>query len=489
MSRIFPSHKTKIVCTIGPASDDVAILARMLRAGMNVARLNLAHGEPDSHAATIRRLREATQQTGLSVAILADLPGPKLRIGRIAPDPLRLHHGHLLTLTTEDAAGNAERISVPEFAELPRAVRTGESIFLNDGFIQLKVLETTDTEVRCRVTVGGELRSHKGLNIPHLHIRLPAFTDRDQALLAFACEQEVDMVSISFVENADDIERVRRETEALGAAPYLIAKIERADALDHVDEILAVADGCMVARGDLGVETPIETIALVQKRLIRKANRLHKPVITATQMLESMVDHSRPTRAEATDVANAVLDGTDAVMLSEESAIGAYPVQAVQMLGRIARQAETARSEPPPMESLHANADIHQRIEEVVSLNVVTAAERLRAPYVFTPTETGATSRRIARFHLPAWTIALSRHRSTCQRLLLSYGVYPVFIGEDERDWQEIALDWMKTHKLYGGPLIFTQGPSRGHPGTTNRVEILPGVEKSLNQTHLPTGE
>ncbi|MEJ2630523.1 MAG: pyruvate kinase [Acidihalobacter sp.] len=473
-----PRHKTKIVCTIGPASDKIAVLVRMIRAGMNVARLNLAHGDADSHAGTVAKLRQASEQAGRPVAILADLPGPKLRIGRISPAPLRLHHGDRFTLTTEPLVGNAERVSVPDFPELPQAVRRGESLFLNDGFIQLKVLEVTGSEVRCRVTVGGELRSHKGLNIPHMHISLPAFTERDQALLAFACEQQVDAVSISFVGDASDVERVRNEAAALGAAPYLIAKIERADALNHLDEILDAADGCMVARGDLGVETPIEAIALIQKRLIRKANALGKPVITATQMLESMVDHSRPTRAEATDVANAVLDGTDAVMLSEESAIGAYPVDAVKMLGRIARQTEPARRAQPSATMFDRRRDTRRSIEDIVSLNVVTSVENLRAPYVFTPTETGATPRRIASFHLPSWTVALSRHHVTCQRLLFSYGVHPLHTADDSRNWQDIAYDWLHANKLGGGPLIFTQGSSRGHPGTTNRVEILPGVDR-----------
>jgi len=477
MPAVFTPHKTKIVCTIGPASDKPAVLVRMIRAGMSVARINFAHGDLPSHATTISRLRKAAEQAGRRVAILADLPGPKLRIGQLTPDPLRLHRGQNFTLTTEDVPGTSERVSVPDFAELTQAVRRGDSIFLNDGFIQLKVMEIAGPEVRCRVTAGGELRSHKGLNIPHMNIALPAFTERDRSLFAFACEQQVDAVSISFVETAADIERVRHEAESLGSAPLLIAKIERADALAHIDEILAAADGCMVARGDLGVETPIEAIALVQKRLIRKANVLNKPVITATQMLESMVDHSRPTRAEATDVANAVLDGTDAVMLSEESAIGAYPIDAVKMLGRIARQAEAARTGFLLAKNLPRRSK-HPSIEDIVALNVVTAVEHLHAPYVFTPTETGATARRIARFHLPSWTVALSHHHATCQRLLFSYGVHPVHVADDKRGWQDIARDWLRANGLKGTPLVFTEGPSRGHPGTTNRVEILPGIDR-----------
>ncbi|WP_291523734.1 pyruvate kinase [Acidithiobacillus sp.] len=488
MSTPLAPYKTKIICTIGPASDKPAVLIRMIRAGMSVARLNLAHGDLHSHAATITRLRKASAQANRPLAILADLPGPKLRIGSISPDLLRLRRGQHFTLTTEPMDGNAKQVSVPDFPELPQAVRVGDALFLNDGFIQLKVLEIAGPQIRCQVIVGGELRSHKGLNIPHLRIPLPAFTESDQTLLAFACEQKVDAISISFVQSAADIERVRREAEALGASPFLIAKIERADALAHIDAILDAADGCMVARGDLGVETPIEAIALTQKDLIRKANAAKKPVITATQMLESMVENSRPTRAEATDVANAVLDGTDAVMLSEESAIGAYPVEAVKMLGRIAGQAEAARAKQNPTLATAPTTPItptiikgHRQnepdIEEIVSLNVVTAVTHLRAPYVFTPTETGATARRIARFHLPTWIIALSHHHATCQRLLFSYGVHPVHVADDNHNWQEIACDWLHNHKLPAGPLIFTQGSSRGHPGSTNRVEILRGTE------------
>lgn len=474
MSTPLASHKTKIICTIGPASDTQAMLTRMIRAGMNVARLNLAHGDLHSHAATITRLRKASAQAKRPIAILADLPGPKLRIGVITPDPLHLSHGQHFTLTTEPLDGNAQRVSVPGFPELPEAVRVGDAIFLNDGFIQLKVLEIAGSQVRCLVVVGGELRSHKGLNIPRMRVPLPAFTERDQTLLAFACEQRLDAVSISFVQTAADIDRVRREVEALGAAPFLIAKIERAEALANIDAILEAADGCMVARGDLGVETPIEAIALTQKRLISKANAAKKPVITATQLLESMVENSRPTRAEATDVANAVLDGTDAVMLSEESAIGAYPVEAVKMLGRIAHQAEAVRTEQNTIQTTSPRRGGHLDIEEIVSLNVVTAVQHLHTPYVFTPTETGATTRRIARFHLPTWIIALSHHHATCQRLLFSYGVYPIHIADDDRSWQEIACNWLHANKLPSKPLIFTQGPSRGHPGSTNRVEILP---------------
>ena len=469
-------HKTKIVATIGPASDNVATLMRLLRAGMSVARLNLAHGDPERHARTIDRIRRASRRSSRPVAILADLPGPKLRIGPLHPDPVVLERGQRFILTPAPIVGDAHRASLP-LPGLASALQPGDAVFLNDGFIELRVERIVGEEVHCRVVVGGELRSHKGVNLPNLRLELPAFTEHDQRLLAFACQQQVDAVSVSFVASAADVHQVRRAAEDLGAAPYLIAKIERAAALARIDEILAAADGIMVARGDLGVETPIETIALTQKRLIAKANAAGKPVITATQMLESMTVHSRPTRAEATDVANAVLDGTDAVMLSEESALGRFPVEAVRMLGRIARHAEAERER---RFALPASLERRRDVQEVIALDAATAVLHLGVRHVFTPTETGATARRIARFHLPAWVIALSPRPATCQRLLFSYGIHPVHTGDDGRDWDRIACDWLRRHGIRRFPILLTQGPSRGHPGGTNRLEIIDRPECPL---------
>ena len=320
----FPTHKTKIVCTIGPASDEQRVLERMIRQGMDVARLNFAHGDFESHARSIERIREAASKVGKRVAIMADLPGPKMRVGILSTEPIKLVRGQMITLTSQEILGNAERISV-SFPGLSAAAHKGSVIFLNDGFIRLKVEATSGDEVRCRVVVGGELRSHKGVNLPGTDLGISAITDDDRQFLKFALEQEVDAVSMSFVQGPEDIETVREIASAQGKNPFVIAKIERSVAIRRISAIMEATDRIMVARGDLGVETPIEGIALLQKRLIRQANLLGKPVIPATQMLESMVSNSRPTRAEATDVANAILDGTDAVMLSEESAVGAYP--------------------------------------------------------------------------------------------------------------------------------------------------------------------
>ena len=326
---------------------------RLIRAGLNVARLNFSHGDFSKHAEVVTRIREAARATGRRVAIMADLPGPKMRLGKIAPEPIQLVPGDKFTLTNEDIVGDAQRVSM-SFEPLPRVVKPGNRLFLNDGLVQLVVERVAGNDVECTVAVGGELRSRKGLNLPGIDLGISAFTEHDRACLEFALGAGVDAVSQSFVERAADLEAVRAAAAKIGRVPFIIAKIERSDALAHYDEILAAADGIMVARGDLGVEVPIEEIAHTQKQLIAKANLAGKPVITATQMLESMVTSRLPTRAEATDVANAILDGTDCVMLSGESAMGKFPEEAVTMLAKIAAFTEAHR----PRASLAAQARI-----------------------------------------------------------------------------------------------------------------------------------
>jgi pyruvate kinase len=337
-----PTFKTKLICTIGPASESPETQLQMINAGMNIARLNFSHGDLSWHKTAIENLRHAALVAGISLTIMADLPGPKMRIGLLNEEPIDLKRGDSFTLTTHVIIGDRQSACV-NFKGLPIVVKPGDVLFLNDGIIQLVVEGIENTEVRCRILVGGELRSHKGLNLPGINLGLSAFTQHDSDCLTFALENGVDAVSQSFVETAADIDAVRNAALQRGYRPFIIAKIERAGALDHIDEIMKSADGIMIARGDLGVETPIERIAIVQKQLINKANMIGKPVITATQMLESMVDHYHPTRAEATDVANAILDGTDCVMLSEESALGRFPVEAVNMLARIAAATEPYR--------------------------------------------------------------------------------------------------------------------------------------------------
>ncbi len=463
-----PKHRSKIVCTIGPASDAPKVLEQMIRAGMNVARLNLAHGTADEHRARIARIRDAARKTGHRIAILADLPGPKIRIGSL-PAPVTLKHGDHVLLAP-GAPGTAQAIPL-ELPRLAKPLVKGDTVYLNDGFLELRVEKHDAQGVLCLVIVGGVLLSHKGVNLPGVYLEGDALTAADRKLLAFALEAGVDGLSVSFVESAEDLHAARREANALGFHPFLVAKIERARAWKHIDAIIDATDVIMVARGDLGVEVPIEEIAIIQKRLIRKARAVGKPVITATQMLESMVHNRRPTRAEVTDVANAILDGTDCIMLSEESAMGDFPVEAVKMLAEIARVTEKNRAELTPLSSIEL--DDKPSVESIIASNVRHSAERLNPLFVVTPTETGTTAARIARFRLEPWILAMSPHPATCQRLCLHYGVYPIEMPSPESGWEEAARRWLLNNAVEKGLILLTQGPSKGHPGGTNRLEII----------------
>lgn len=471
---MLPPNKTKIVCTIGPASATPEIMAEMIRAGMNVARFNFSHGDFPSHKKMIENLREAAISVGRGVTIMADLPGPKIRIGELYQEPIELETDDWVTLSTENFVGNAQRISV-SFSRLPHVVKPGDMIFLNDGYIQLKVSEVKGNELECKVVVGGELRSRKGLNLPGINLGISAFTEEDHRCLKFALENGVDAVSQSFVETVSDIQAVREAAESLGHKPFIIAKIERSGVLQRIEKILEVADGIMIARGDLGVEMPIEDMAWIQKELMKKANLVGKPVITATQMLESMTDNRRPTRAEATDVANAILDGTDCVMLSGESAMGKYPVEAVAMLARIAAAIEPRR----PATSAHEiilparKDDDASWFHDLIALGVETTLRHASPAIVIVPTRSGSTARRIARFRLPVWITAVSAIESTCQNLGFSYGVHSVHAPEHPEDWKAFAREWLREHNMDGDLVILTEGPSSKHPEANNRMEII----------------
>jgi pyruvate kinase len=469
-----PENKTKIVCTIGPASESPNVLESMIQAGMNVARLNFSHGSFVEHENKIAAIRAAAQAVGRRVAIMADLPGPKIRIGEFAQEPVELETGASFVLTTRDIVGDCHRVSV-NFKPLPEVVKTGDSLYLNDGYLQLRVDRVEGADVYCKVMVGYELRSRKGLNLPGIDLGISAFTAHDRACLGFAAQQRLDAVSQSFVEHADDIRAVKEAAAELDYDPFVIAKVERSRAIDNIDRILAVVDGVMIARGDLGVEIPIERIAVVQKQLMRKANEIGKPVITATQMLESMTSNRRPTRAEATDVANAILDGTDAVMLSGESAMGRYPVDAVAMLAKIAASIEPMRPEQAGrrLASLGAaEATIH-RLQDLIALSVNNVLQHIRPAAVVVPTRGGSTARSISRFRLPVWVAAVSSSEKTCQNLLLSYGVLPVCEPDHPSDWRPWIQKWLKENRVDGQLVILTEGPSRKHPNRNNRMEII----------------
>ena len=429
-----PDHKTKIVCTIGPASSSEEVIRKLVLTGMNVARINFSHGDLESHKEVIRRVRKVAEELDRIVAILADLPGPKIRIGKLEKEPIMLHKGNLVTLTIDEFPGNSERIPV-NYKQLTESVVPGSLIYLSDGFIQLRCLGVSEKDVKCEVIIGGELYSHKGLNLPGAKIFLDPVTEKDLKIVEFALNEEIDTFSISFIENAEDIRKVRSFAAARGKSVNIVAKIERRQAVDNIGEILTEADALMVARGDLGVEIPIQEVPSIQKELIQNSKLLGIPVITATQMLASMTDNIRPTRAEATDVANAILDGTDAVMLSEETAVGNYPVEAVEMMVKIAKTTEEWRSRTKwGLDTMLKGIMMREMsVDEVITLQVHEALQRLPIAAVLTPTRSGATPRRISRFKPETWILAFSRFPKTCSFLSLSYGVYPIYCKRSNR--------------------------------------------------------
>lgn len=473
MAQTLPDKKTKIVCTIGPASHSQEVLTQLIAAGMNIARVNFSHGEAATHREAIANIRAAARSVGTRVAIFGDLPGPKMRIGLIENGPVELQRDQKFILQSDEIVGNSARVS-HSFPRLPQVVKPGDTIFLNDGYIQLDVERIVGQEVHCRVDVGGSLDSRKGLNLPNIDLGMHAFTDRDHELLRFAAEQKLDGVSQSFVETAADIEAVRQAATELSYAPFIIAKIERAGALPNLDAILQSADGIMVARGDLGVEIPIEQVAVTQKRIIQRANRFGKPVITATHMLESMISNRRPTRAEATDVANAILDGTDCVMLSGETAVGAFPQEAVAVMARIAAVTEATRPSSLLGRLMQAQQERHTlSLDDLVAVNIYLSTQALNPSVVFAPTKRGNTPRQLARFHLSQWIIAFAQDEETCQKLQFSYGVLPVQPAVRPPDWLAYAREWGLEHLPEAKLALLVTGTGTLDAGGSRRTEVL----------------
>ena len=474
-----PRHKTKIVCTIGPASRSEHVLRELITSGMSVARLNLAHGTLEEHREEIQRIRSVAQKIGRDVTILLDLPGPKIRIGKLEKEPLMLKKGENLTLTTQNVLGTPSLIGV-NYERLPESVSKGSIIYLNDGFIQLRVQEVRGNEVRCKVIIGGPLLSYKGLNLLRAKNLPEPITEKELDYVNFGLKEGVDVFSVSFVEKAEDILKVKEFAVKREHSINVVAKIEREEAIKNIDEILDVADAIMVARGDLGVQIPIEDVPGVQKRLISKANLLGRPVITATQMLESMTENIRPTRAEVTDVANAILDGTDAVMLSEETAIGSYPAETVKMMAKIATSIECQRN------TVRLASDLENyfrmgpgrnnvTVEDVVSLSVIEAINTLDVRIIVTPTDNGSIPCRIARFKSHCWIISFSSNENTHRFLALSYGVYPVLVTKRVDRLDEEVMKSLINFGIVkkGDRVVVTEGISQGECGGTNGLKII----------------
>ncbi|MDI3504342.1 MAG: pyruvate kinase [Candidatus Cloacimonadota bacterium] len=467
------SHLCKIVCTIGPATDTLQKMEALIEAGMDIARLNYSHGDFEYHAHNIKKLRQAAINCGRQLSIMADLPGPKMRIGKLREEIIYLKPEDNLILTTEPVLGDYNRISVT-FPSLPQVVKPQDIIFLSDGMIQLQVDRVGGSEIYCKIRVGGELRSNKGLNLSGVDLGISAFTEHDRECLASALGNQVDAVSQSFVCKAEDLISMRQAAQEMGYDPFVIAKIERAEAVKRIDEIIQVSDGIMIARGDLGVETRIERIALVQKQIMARASHFGKPVIIATQLLESMTRNPLPTRAEATDVANAILDGTDCLMLSEESAIGRYPNLAVEMLAKIASCVEENRALDAQVESPQDFfREDATHITKLISYNVSFSVHRLKPKLVVANTETGYTARMISRFLIPVWIVArCSKHR-VCQGLQFSYGVYPVLMPEEPEDSDSFVTKLMQEFEIPDGRVILVEGPSADDIHANHKIEIL----------------
>jgi len=464
--------RAKIVCTIGPASNSPAVLEHLVRSGMNVARLNFSHATHEEHAANIRAIREISDREGRAVAILQDLAGIKLRLGDVAAGSVRLEAGARFTLTNRAVPGDAHEASV-DYPDLPKSVRPGDKLLLSDGDIELEAVETNDQDIVCRVISGGVISSHKGINLPTRSIDAPSLTEKDRKDLAFGIAQGVDFVALSFVRQAGNVTDARGFIESRGASIPLIAKIEKHEALKNIDGILAASDGIMVARGDLGVETPLQHVPLLQKMLIAKANRAGKPVITATQMLRSMVDCPRPTRAEAADVANAILDGTDAVMLSEETASGRYPVESLDMMVRIAEDAETAFPYDVWRERITSTGV--QSLQEAVADAACTLADDMEAAAIVACTQSGSAARLVARHRPRQPILALTPLPETCLRLSLVWGVAPIRI-DPSRSTDELmdrvpGIAVATGHVKTGDRIVITAGIPVGVSGSTNTIK------------------
>ncbi|MBI4216503.1 MAG: pyruvate kinase [Chloroflexi bacterium] len=465
-------RKTKIVCTLGPASASRAMLERLLAAGMNVVRLNLSHGTEEEHRRSVETVRDLAARRGLAVAVMMDLPGPKHRTGDLAdPKPVRLKKGGQILITTRPAL-SGENLLFVNFPGLPQAVTVGEEILVSDGQIRLQVLSAAESSILCRVVAGGMLRPGQGLSVPGAELESPTQDPRLHEYLDFAISQKVDFLAVSFVSTAQDILQVKEYLSGKSCAIPLIAKIERRTALLNLEEILAASDGLMVARGDLGLALPLEQVPLIQKDLISRSNRLGKPVITATQMLESMVQSIVPTRAEVADIANAVIDGSDAVMLSEETAIGHHPAQAVAMMSRVALEAESILPfhRPPSAPAQETS------VNEAISYDACHTSHQVGAVAIVVFTESGASALWVSKYRPRVPIVALTPSEAVCRRLALSWGVHPWVVERPNTVDELFVVGASKAEEMglarSGNSVVIVAGVPVGVAGTTNLLKV-----------------
>jgi pyruvate kinase len=466
-------RRTKIVSTLGPATSSPVIIERLIRAGIDVARLNLSYGTLEEHAQYIQMIRKLSEQVKRRVAILIDLPGPKYRIGNLKKDQAILRNGTLIKLTSENIVGEANLLPV-NLSSFPHDVKEGDNILLADGAMRLRVVAISNNEIKCRVMIGGLLKSGAGLVVPGRHLSAPFITKSSLEGISFAIKQHPDYLALSFVSDAEDINSVKEILQGENAGIAIMSKIERKEAVHNFKQILAASDAIMVARGDLGVEIPLEKVPLIQKEIIYQCNRAGKPVITATEMLESMINSVRPTRAEATDVANAIFDGTDALMLSAETSIGKYPIQSVAMMAKIAR--ETEKELPYEMLLTERGGWIEPETDELISYNACHTAYRLGAVAIVAYTQSGSTAKRVTKYRPKVPILALTPSSDTFGRLILCWGVYPVKIPMPSTVEEMFAAANTITKNLGlatpGDLIVITAGIPARQAGTTNMLKV-----------------
>jgi pyruvate kinase len=463
--------KTKIVCTIGPATESKEKLLALVEAGMNVARLNFSHGSNEEHGKRVETIREIIKKTGKTIAILQDLCGPKIRIGTFKDSTIMLHEGQEFTLTTEECEGDEKRVHV-NYPNLPKEVKEGTIIMLHDGTKKLQVTKVNGSDIVTKVIIGGRLSNRKGVNVPGANLSISALTDKDREDVKFGIANKVDFVALSFVRRAQDVNDLRKILVDNGCKAQIISKIETPEALENIDEIIALSDGIMIARGDLAIEIPTEEVPIVQKLIIRKCNEVGKPVITATQMLESMIKNQVPTRAEVSDIANAIIDGTDAIMLSEETTLGDFPIEAVTVMSKVALRIE---SEVYTRDTI-AEYDESHGVTDVVSQSAVRAAHNIGAKLIVALTRSGRTAKMIARYRPAERILALSDNPSEISRLMLSFGCYPMVVPtfKTVSEIMDIVRDITSQNELLkkGDKVVIAAGMPFGESRETNFILV-----------------
>ena len=435
------TKKTKIVVSIGPATTDKKVLTDLLNAGMNIARINFSHGDFMEHQSKVDNIRSVSKKTGIPVALLQDIAGPKIRIGDFYKESIVLKKGDLFTLTTKKIVGDEKKVCV-NYSMLPKEVRVGGWIMLHDGKKKLKIVKIKGKDVVCRVVVGGEIKGRRGVNLPGARLSISSITEKDKKDLKFGIKNKVDFVALSFVRRADNVEQLRKLLKKAGSKAKIISKIEDVEGLENIDEIINTTDGIMIGRGDFGIEIGLENLPMIQKEIIKKCNTAGKPVITATHMLESMIKSPVPTRAEVSDIANAILDGTDAVMLSEETTLGEYPVEAVSVISKVAQKVESRM--------VFCRKDFGEAgkdsISNAVSDETVDLAQSIGAKYIAALTNTGFTAKMISRYRPAQNILAFTPNKETFNQLNLSYGCEPVLVAKI--DSIEAAAPLVREHCL-----------------------------------------